>query len=190
MELGQLVDERLGHVEHVLVLGAEEAAAGGVEVLEDHDERVVGVVVGRVPDLRHPHRQLVADRGVQLRLGHARGRPSSRNSRCSASNGWSFTNRVSGTSPSAVTRTLARPVVPRVGVDDLDRGHVGAEHLAQPAGRELVDGCGDGHGTLLGADGPRPARDLANVNTDVGFDIGPRRHGIHTDRDAAGTMVR
>jgi hypothetical protein len=71
VEGSQLVDERLCDRRRIVVLRRGEPAAGRLEVLQHHDERAVGRVVGRVPDARRPHGQLATDRRVELGLRHA-----------------------------------------------------------------------------------------------------------------------
>ena len=144
VELRQLLDERDGHVEHVVVLGGGEAAARGLQILEHHHEGTVALVERRVPQLRNPDRELAADRRVQLCLGHSHPDHAQELALVLVErlqlDEQRLGHRIGGLQPDLRPAGGAG-----VGIDHLDRRDVGVEHLAEPRRCQLIDGSRDGH---------------------------------------------
>jgi hypothetical protein len=146
VELRELLDGGDRPVEDVVVGGARKAASGGDEVFEHHHERVVAVVERRVPHARNAHRQLVADRRVELRLGHAEADHAQELTLLGDERLELHEQRV-GDGRGRGQPDTRPPGRTRVGVDHLDGGDGCRKHRAEPRRREVRDLRRDRHDT-------------------------------------------
>ena len=71
MQQCQLIEQRGGDGEDIIVVGAREAAARRDQVLEHHDELCLCLVERRMPDPRDAHREFVANGRIEASLRHA-----------------------------------------------------------------------------------------------------------------------
>ena len=149
--LRELLDDRIDHRDHVVVVGSREPASRRLEVFEQHHVSAVVVELG-VQHRGDAHRHVGRDVAVEARLGRSEARERDEVPLLLVERGQLHeqARRAFAVAPAAVGEREASPSGrPRMPVEHFGRDDVETENLGEPRRSDVVDVDRDRHGRTV-----------------------------------------